>query len=132
MWDIFYKQVDLTLSLQVDPDGLRPPGWSPGAPSATAVRRFRVHASAVRGAYRHAAEREEPGHADARARVEGEKTLEARAKEMRAKEKRAAEAANAENNTEGKESWEENVKAIEEKFWETVGGRDSADAAPIE
>ena len=61
-----------------------------------------------------------------------EKNLEARAKELRAKEKRAAEAANAENNTEGKESWEENVKAIEEKFWETVGGRDSADAAPIE
>ena len=57
-----------------------------------------------------------------------EKNLEARAKELRAKEKRQAEAANAV--AEEKTPWEDTVKSIEEKFWETVGGRDtSGDAA---
>jgi len=56
-----------------------------------------------------------------------EKNLEARAKELRAKEKRAAEMASG--GAEEKEPWEESVKAIEEKFWETVGGRESGDGS---
>ena len=56
-----------------------------------------------------------------------EKNLEARAKELRAKEKRAAELANAAAQ-EG-EPWDDVVKALEVKFWESVGGKDDGDAA---
>jgi len=56
-----------------------------------------------------------------------EKNLEARAKELRAKEKRASELA-ASDPVE-KTPWEENVKAIEEKFWEMIGSKDGGDEA---
>ena len=134
VWDIFYKQNDPTLSLQVDPDGLRSLRMeSRGSLLATGSFDGSVYMLQLSEGLTVMQQNEKNQVMQMLEREsKREKNLEARAKELRAKEKRAAEAANAENNTEGKESWEENVKAIEEKFWETVGGRDSADAAPIE
>ena len=47
----------------------------------------------------------------------------ARAKELKAKAKRAEEASKADK-VEGT-PWDDIVKNIEEKFWETVGGKDA-------
>ena len=105
VWDIFYKQNDPTLSLQVDPDGLRSLRMeSRGSFWRRARSRFRVHASAVRGATVMQQNEKNQVMQMLERESKREKNLEARAKELRAKEKRAAEAANAENNTEGKES----------------------------
>merc|ERR1712066_407961 len=59
-----------------------------------------------------------------------EKNLEARAKELRQKEKRQSEA-----NTDAEKSktpWEEQVKAIEEEFWNTVHEQEKNEAASAE
>ena len=53
----------------------------------------------------------------------------ARAKELKAKAKRAEEASSA--GAAEATPWEETVKGIEEKFWESVGGK-AEDAAEAE
>jgi dynein intermediate chain 2 len=129
VWDIFYKQNDPTLSLQVDTDGLRSLRvqekgslLATGSVDGTVYMLELCEGLTVmqpneKNMVMQMLERES----------KREKNLEARAKEMRAKEKRAAEAAAGGDVVDGKESWEESVKAIEEKFWETVGGKDAGD-----
>ena len=55
-----------------------------------------------------------------------EKNLEARQKELRQKEKRQTEM--AAGDPVDKVPWEEQVKQIEEKFWESVQRSDAAEA----
>ena len=121
VWDIFYKQHDPTLSLQVDGDGLKTVRMQEGG---SLVATGSVDGSVYmlelseglstiqnneKSAVMNMLERES----------KREKNLEARAKELRAKEKRAQEAANT--TAVEKTPWEDSVKEIEDKFWAAVG-----------
>jgi len=129
VWDYFYKQNDPTLSLQVDGDGLKTVKvQDQGQLLATGSVDGSVYMLELceglsvmqpneKNSVMQMLERES----------KREKNLEARAKELRAKEKRASELA-ASDPVE-KTPWEENVKAIEEKFWEMIGSKDGGDEA---
>ena len=134
VWDYIYKQNDPTLSMQVDGDGLRTVRMQDqGAYLATGsvdgsvymlelCEGLAVMQSNEKNSVLQMLERES----------KREKNLEARGKELRQKEKKAQEAAAQDANPE-KTPWDETVKSIEEKFWETIGGPDAAaGATPIE
>ena len=123
VWDIFYKQHDPTLSLQVDADGLKTVRFQEqGALVATGSVDGSVYMLELSEGLSTIQNNEKPAVMNMLEREsKREKNLEARAKELRAKEKRAAEAASAVPVE--KAPWEETAKSIEEKFWECVGGR---------
>ena len=123
VWDIFYKQHDPTLSLQVDADGLKTVRFQEqGALVATGSVDGSVYMLELSEGLSTIQNNEKPAVMNMLEREsKREKNLEARAKELRAKEKRAAEAASAVPVE--KAPWEGTGKSIEEKFWECVGGR---------
>lgn len=129
IWDIFYKQHDPTLSLQVDADGLKTVRLQEaGSLVATGSVDGSVYMLELSEGLAQMQANEKPAVMNMLEREsKREKNLEARAKEQRAKEKRAAEAAN--QKPEESTPWEDTVKGIEEKFWETVGNRDEAPGA---
>ena len=126
VWDIFYKQSDPTLSLQVDADALKcvrvqEAGSLLAAGTADGsvyMLELSENLSTIQNNEKvvvlNMLERES----------KREKNLEARAKELKAKAKRMADASKApEQET---TPWEEVVKGIEEQFWEAVGGKEES------
>lgn len=122
VWDYFYKQNDPTLSLQVDGDGLRTVKMQDGG-SLLATgsvdgsvymlelsEGLAVMQANEKNSVLQMLERES----------KREKNLEARAKELRQKEKKKAEDASTGEGGSGV-PWEEQVKGIEDKFWQEVG-----------
>jgi len=120
VWDFFYKQNDPTLSLQVDDDGLftvnvqeQGQFLATGSVDGSVYllelcQGLTVMQNNEKIAISQMLERE----------TQREKNLAVRAKELRQKEKKAQESAGT--TLETKTPWEEQVKGIEEKFWETV------------
>ena len=126
IWDIFYRQHDPTLSLQVDTDGLKSVRiQEQGALVATGTVDGSVYMLELSEGLVHMQPNEKSTVMNMLEREsKREKNLEARAKELKAKAKRAEEAQKAE--AEEKTPWEETVADIEEKFWTTVGGKDAS------
>jgi len=128
VWDYYYKQNDPTLSLQVDDDGLFTVKMQEaGTMLATGSVDGSVYMlelceglaamqSNEKSSVMQMLERES----------KREKNLEARQKELRQKEKRQTEM--AAGDPVDKVPWEEQVKQIEEKFWESVQKSDAAEA----
>jgi len=129
IWDIFSKQNDPTLTIQVDTEGLNCLRiQEAGSLVATGTVDGSVYMLEMSEGLAAIQQNEKPlVMAMLERESKREKNLEARAKELRAKEKRAAELANAAAQ-EG-EPWDDVVKALEVKFWDSVGGKDEGDAA---
>jgi len=121
VWDIFYKQNDPTLSLQVDADSLRCLKMQElGSLLATGSAGGNVYMLELAEGLSQMQSNEKVAVMNMLEREsKREKNLEARAKELKAKAKRAEEASK-EQASEGT-PWEDTVKEIEEKFWTTVG-----------
>ena len=129
VWDIFHKQNDPTLSLQVDSDGLRSIRMQDGGSLlATGSVDGSVYMLELCEGLSVMQPNEKVQVLQMLEREsKREKNLEARAKELRAKEKRAAEQAG--HTAAETTPWEESVKEIEEKFWALIGTEGGDDAA---
>ena len=125
VWDIFHKQHDPTLSLQVDSDGLKSVRFQEqGSLVATGSVDGSVYMLELSEGLSTIQNNEKPAVMNMLERESRrEKNLETRAKELRAKDKRMSELANA--TVEEKEPWEDTVRDIEAKFWDSVGSKDS-------
>ena len=124
VWDIFYKQSDPTLSLQVDADALKCVRvQEAGSLLATGTADGSVYMLELSENLSTIQNNEKVVVLNMLEREsKREKNLEARAKELKAKAKRMADASKApEQET---TPWEEVVKGIEEQFWEAVGGKE--------
>jgi len=122
VWDIFYKQHDPTLSLQVHHDGLKCVRMQEqGVFVATGSVDGQVYMLELSEGLATMQANEKSSVMNMLEREsKREKNLEARAKELKAKAKRAEDAANNAQ-TQNENPWEDQVKNIEDKFWQTVG-----------
>ena len=124
VWDIFSKQVEPTLTIQVDNEGLKclriQEAGSYVACGTIDGSAYMLELSEGLSTIQNNEKAQVMAMLERESKRE--KNLEARAKELRAKEKRAAELANAVPVE--AEPWEESAKALETKFWDAVGGPD--------
>ncbi|KAL1522415.1 hypothetical protein AB1Y20_017405 [Prymnesium parvum] len=120
VWDYFYKQNDPTLSLQVDDDGLFTVKMQEGGNMlATGSVDGSVYMLELcEGLAVTQPNEKQSVNQMLERESKREKNLEARQKELRQKEKRQTEMAAAD--PVDKVPWEEQVKNIEEKFWESI------------
>jgi len=128
VWDYYYKQNDPTLSLQVDDDGLFTVNVQEGGQHlATGSVDGSVYLLELCESLSNMQNNEKLAVSQMLEREsQREKNLAVRAKELRQKEKKQAESAGA--TMEEKTPWEEQVKGIEEKFWESVQQGEAAAA----
>jgi dynein intermediate chain 2 len=135
VWDIFYRQNEPTLTLQVDADALTCLRVQEnGAYTATGSADGKIYMLELTENLATLQPNEKVTVLNMLEREsKREKNLEARAKELKAKAKRAEDAQNAATK-EDEMPWEETVKDVEEKFWNLVGLKDEAPppaAAPL-
>eukprot|EP00308_Calcidiscus_leptoporus_P024516 CAMPEP_0119354926 /NCGR_PEP_ID=MMETSP1334-20130426/3893_1 /TAXON_ID=127549 /ORGANISM="Calcidiscus leptoporus, Strain RCC1130" /LENGTH=570 /DNA_ID=CAMNT_0007368641 /DNA_START=65 /DNA_END=1777 /DNA_ORIENTATION=+ len=132
VWDYFYKQNDPTLSLQVDDDGLFTVKMQDqGSLLATGSVDGSVYMLELCEGLATMQQNEKQSVSQMLEREsKREKNLEARAKELRQKEKRQSEA--NQDAEKSKAPWEEQVKSIEEEFWNTVHEQEKNEAASAE
>jgi len=134
VWDVYYKQSDPTLSLQVDADALKCLKYQElGSYVATGSVDGSVYMLELSETLSQMQPNEKVNVMNMLERESRrEKALEARAKELKAKLKRQEDAAKGED--EEATPWAELAVGIEEKFWEQVGGKgdEGAPAAPAD
>jgi len=122
VWDIFYKQHDPTLSLQVHNDGLKCVRMQEaGVYVATGTVDGSVYMLELSEGLSAMQANEKSSVMNMLEREsKREKNLEARAKELRAKEKRQNDLAN-QANQEASTPWDDKVKELESNFWSLIG-----------
>jgi len=125
VWDYYYKQNDPTLSLQIDDDGLFTVKMQEqGQMLATGSVDGSVYMLELcEGLSAIQSNEKQSVNQMLERESKREKNLEARQKELRQKEKRQTEMAAVEATD--KLPWEEQVKNIEEKFWESIQSSES-------